>query len=110
MVTDNSVEEKLTEIRTDVENHPVILYMKGNKEFPMCGFSAQVVNILNFLNVDFATRDVLQDPVLRQAIKVHANWPTLPQLYIKGEFVGGCDIVTELYNSGELKGLLPQPN
>lgn len=108
MVNENPVENKLVEIRQDVESHPVILYMKGDKDIPMCGFSAQVVNILNFLNVDFATRDVLKDPVLREAIKVHASWPTLPQLYIDGSFVGGCDIVTELYNSGELKEMLPQ--
>ncbi|MDJ0754227.1 MAG: Grx4 family monothiol glutaredoxin [Ardenticatenaceae bacterium] len=107
MVTDAEVNTKIEEIRRDLSDYDVVLYMKGDKDIPMCGFSAQVVNILKFLQVDFETRDVLKDPILRQAIKVHANWPTLPQLYIQGTFIGGCDIVTELYNSGELKEMLP---
>lgn len=107
MMTDTEIDQKLGEIRSDIENNRVMLYMKGSKDLPMCGFSAQVVNILNFLGVDYDTRDVLQDAVLRQAIKVHASWPTLPQLYVDGQFIGGCDIVTELYNSGELQEMLP---
>ncbi|MEM7803033.1 MAG: Grx4 family monothiol glutaredoxin [Chloroflexota bacterium] len=99
--------EKLQEIQTDIDANSVILYMKGNKDFPMCGFSAQVVNILNAVGASYETRNVLEDPVLRQAIKEYASWPTIPQLYIEGKFVGGCDIVTELFNDGELTEMLP---
>ena len=94
------------QIKQEIETHPVILYMKGSKVMPMCGFSAQVVNILTELGVDFETRDVLQDDELRSSIKLFSNWPTLPQLYINGEFIGGCDIVTQLFEQGELKKLL----
>ena len=100
--------EKIEEIKKDNSSNGVVLYMKGNKDFPMCGFSAQVVNILNAVGAEYETRDVLQDQVLRQAIKEYSNWPTLPQLYIDGKFVGGCDIVTELYNDGDLQDLLPK--
>ncbi len=86
--------------------HPVVLFMKGNKEMPMCGFSAQVVNILKVMGVDFVTHNVLDNNELREGIKVYSDWPTIPQLYIKGEFIGGCDIVTQMYQSGELKKLL----
>lgn len=87
--------------------HPVVLYMKGSPQFPQCGFSANAVGILNALGVkDLFTVDVLQDPEIRNGIKEYANWPTIPQLYIKGEFVGGSDIMTEMYQSGELKQLL----
>ena len=96
----------LDQIKEDIDKHPVILFMKGSKLMPMCGFSAQVVEILHELGVPFETRNVLEDDQLRSSIKEFSNWPTLPQLYIKGEFVGGCDVVTELYNSGELKKLL----
>lgn len=101
------IEAKIEEIKAEVSANPVMLYMKGNKDFPMCGFSAQVVSILNAVNASYETRDVLQDQELRQAIKVHANWPTIPQLYINGTFVGGCDIVTELYQEGDLAEMLP---
>lgn len=101
------IEAKIEEIKTEIGSNPVMLYMKGNKDFPMCGFSAQVVSILNAVDASFETRDVLQDEALRQAIKVHANWPTIPQLYINGNFVGGCDIVTELFQEGDLKEMLP---
>ncbi len=96
----------LDQIKQDIEKHPVILYMKGSKLMPMCGFSAQVVEILHELGTPFETRNVLEDDQLRSSIKEFSNWPTLPQLYINGEFVGGCDVVTELYSSGELKKLL----
>ena len=90
-------------IQHQIEQNPVVLYMKGTKDFPACGFSARVVQILHDLGVSFTDVDILEDAELRQAIKDYSNWPTLPQLYINGEFIGGCDIVTELYKSGELK-------
>ena len=98
-----SMEETKEQIKKDIQENRVILYMKGNKQAPQCGFSAQVVDILNHANANYETRDVLQDESLRQAIKDHSNWPTLPQLYIDGEFIGGCDIVRELYQNGELQ-------
>ena len=76
--------------------------MKGNKQMPMCGFSNQVVHILNQVGVEFESKNVLEDDILRQAIKEFSDWPTIPQLYVNGEFIGGCDIITELYQSGEL--------
>jgi monothiol glutaredoxin len=94
-------------IKEQVTSHPVVLYMKGSPQFPQCGFSANAVGILNALGVnELFTVDVLQDPEIRNGIKEYANWPTIPQLYIKGEFVGGSDIMTEMYQSGELKQLL----
>ncbi|HXU94573.1 MAG TPA: Grx4 family monothiol glutaredoxin [Gallionella sp.] len=94
-------------IHEQVTSHSVVLYMKGNPTFPQCGFSANAVRILHALGVkDFFSVDVLRDPEIRQGIKDYANWPTIPQLYIKGEFIGGSDIMTEMYQSGELKQLL----
>ncbi|MDD2913707.1 MAG: Grx4 family monothiol glutaredoxin [Gallionella sp.] len=94
-------------IREQVTTHPVVLYMKGTPQFPQCGFSANAVRILNSLGVkEFLAVDILQDAEIRQGIKDFANWPTIPQLYIKGEFVGGSDIMTEMQQSGELKQLL----
>ncbi|HZW86737.1 MAG TPA: Grx4 family monothiol glutaredoxin [Gallionella sp.] len=94
-------------IHEQVTAHPVVLYMKGNPQFPQCGFSANAVRILGALGVkDLFTVDALQDAAIRQGIKDYANWPTIPQLYIKGEFIGGSDIMTEMYQSGELKKLL----
>jgi monothiol glutaredoxin len=93
-------------IKSDIADNPVMLYMKGTAMFPQCGFSARVVQILTHLGVPFQTADVLSDPGLRDGIKQFSNWPTIPQLYVKGEFVGGCDIVTEMYQSGELATLL----
>ena len=84
----------------------VMLFMKGNKHFPMCGFSARVVEILKHHGAAFETYNVLQDPAVRQGIKDFSDWPTIPQLYVDGEFVGGCDIVTELHNNGELEQVL----
>ena len=100
-------EQMLQKIGDEVKNNKVMLYMKGDKDFPMCGFSAQVVHILNTLGAEYETRNVLEDDDLRQSIKEFSDWPTIPQLYIDGEFVGGCDITTELYQSGELQKMLP---
>jgi len=96
------------QIQNDISSNNVVLYMKGNEKFPMCGFSSTVVQILKKLNVEFKTVDVLQDMELREGIKAFTNWPTIPQLYIKGEFIGGCDIVREMYQSGELQALLDE--
>ena len=94
-------------IHEQVTSHPVVLYMKGNPTFPQCGFSANAIRILNALGVkELYTVAVLQDADIRQGIKDYANWPTIPQLYIKGEFVGGSDIMAEMYQSGELKTML----
>ena len=93
-------------IQNDIDTNRFMLFMKGNAQFPMCGFSGKVVDILNHLNVEFATADVLQDMELRQAIKEFSDWPTLPQLYVDGKFVGGCDIVMEMFESGELQQLI----
>ena len=94
-------------IRQQVTGHPVVLYMKGSPQFPMCGFSGNAVRILHALGVkEFFSVDVLSNPEIRQGIKDYANWPTIPQLYVKGEFVGGSDIMTEMYQSGELQALL----
>jgi monothiol glutaredoxin len=96
----------LQEIQSTIQNNDVVLYMKGTKDFPQCGFSAAVSHILTKLGVDFKDIDILKDPELRQAIKEFSDWPTIPQLYVKGEFIGGCDIVKEMYESGELQDLL----
>ena len=94
-------------IKQQVTSNPVMLYMKGTPQQPQCGFSANAVRILNTLGVkEFFSVDVLQDEEIRQGIKDYANWPTIPQLYINGEFVGGSDIMTEMHQSGELKKLL----
>lgn len=95
-----------TRIQALVDEHPVLLFMKGNKLFPRCGFSATVVEVLKRTGVPFHTVDVLADPEIRQGIKEFANWPTIPQLYVKGQFIGGCDIVRDLYESGELDEVL----
>ena len=96
------------QISEAVSTNDVVLYMKGTPAFPQCGFSAAVVDVLNGLGVKFKSFDVLADPALRQGIKEFANWPTIPQLYIKGEFIGGCDIVREMAAAGELKQLLTE--
>ncbi len=95
-------------IAKTVAEYPVVLFMKGVPEQPQCGFSAQVVKLLNQIDVDYVAVNVLQDDGLRQGIKAFSNWPTIPQLYVKGEFVGGCDIVREMYETGELKGLMAE--
>ncbi len=89
-----------------VADHPVVLFMKGVPDQPRCGFSAVVVQILDHLGVEFVGVDVLQDPALREGVKAYSDWPTIPQLYVKGEFVGGSDIVREMFQSGELKPML----
>ncbi|KIG16103.1 Glutaredoxin-related protein [Enhygromyxa salina] len=89
-----------------VKSNRVLLFMKGNKVFPSCGFSAQVVQILKHHGAEFETVNVLADPSVRAGIKEYSDWPTIPQLYVDGEFVGGCDIITDLHNSGELQKLL----
>ncbi|MEX1108935.1 MAG: Grx4 family monothiol glutaredoxin [Dongiaceae bacterium] len=95
-------------IKQDISDNEVVLYMKGSPVFPQCGFSAAVVQILSNLGVRFKGIDVLTDPSLRQGIKEFSQWPTVPQLYVKGDFVGGCDIVREMYESGELEELLTE--
>ncbi len=100
---ENPVHEQ---IRKEVEGTDVVLYMKGSPVFPQCGFSAAVVQVLTHLGVKFKGIDVLADPGLRQGIKDYSAWPTIPQLYVKGEFVGGCDIIREMYQTGELLELL----
>jgi monothiol glutaredoxin len=92
-------------IKSDLSANDVVLFMKGSPVFPQCGFSAAVVQVLTHLGVKFKGIDILQDPSLRQGIKEFSNWPTIPQLYVKGEFVGGCDIVREMFESGELQTL-----
>ena len=96
------------QIRREIEDNPVVLYMKGTPVFPQCGFSAAVVHALSQLGVKFKGIDVLVDPSLRDGVKQFSQWPTVPQLYVKGEFVGGCDIVREMYESGELKTMLDE--
>ena len=94
-------------IKQQVESHPVVLFMKGTPQMPQCGFSASVVEVLKACAVkDLHTVNVLEDPDIRQGIKDFANWPTIPQLYVKGQFVGGADIIREMYQSGELQKLL----
>jgi monothiol glutaredoxin len=90
-------------IRQELAENSVVLFMKGTPMFPQCGFSAAVVQVLTHMGVKFKGIDVLTDPSLREGVKQFANWPTLPQLYVKGEFVGGCDIVRDMYESGELQ-------
>lgn len=94
------------QIQQDINSNDVVLYMKGTKAFPQCGFSAAVVQILGMTGVDFKDVNVLDDMDVREGIKEFTNWPTIPQLYVKGEFIGGCDIVREMYESGELQQLL----
>lgn len=97
-----------TKIKNEIENNDVVLYMKGTANFPQCGFSSVVVQILNNLGVEFKDNNVLADNELREGIKAFTNWPTIPQLYVKGEFIGGCDIVREMFESGELVALLKE--
>ena len=102
---DNPVFER---IKQDIAENDVLVFMKGTPVFPQCGFSAAVVQALTHLGVKFKGIDVLQDPGLRQGVKDFTNWPTIPQLYVKGEFVGGCDIIREMFQSGELETLLAE--
>ena len=94
-------------IQSDIDSNDVVLYMKGTKQIPQCGFSATVAQVLERVGVvDYKDVNVLADPEIREGIKAFTNWPTIPQLYVKGEFIGGCDIVREMYQSGELQALL----
>jgi monothiol glutaredoxin len=95
-------------IDKEVKSNDVVLFMKGTPQFPMCGFSGQVVQILDYLGVPYKGLNVLESDDLRQGIKDYSNWPTVPQLYVKGEFVGGCDIVREMFQAGELQELLKE--
>ena len=97
---ENQVKEK---IQTLIKSSPIMVFMKGTKLMPQCGFSNNVVQILNSLGIEFSTYDVLSDFEIREGIKQYSNWPTIPQVYLKGEFLGGSDILIEMYNSGELK-------
>ena len=97
---ENQVKEK---IQTLIKSSPIMVFMKGTKLMPQCGFSNNVVQILNSLGIEFSTYDVLSDFEIREGIKQFSNWPTIPQVYLKGEFLGGSDILIEMYNSGELK-------
>ncbi|ALG69738.1 glutaredoxin [Azospirillum thiophilum] len=102
MVDQNVVER----IEQDLKGNDVVLYMKGTPVFPQCGFSAAVVQVLSHVGVKFKGVNILEEPGLRQGLKEYSNWPTFPQLYVKGELVGGCDIVREMYESGELQSLM----
>ena len=95
-------------IQNEITQNPVMLYMKGNAMFPQCGFSARVVQILSHLGVPFKGVNVLEDMEVREGIKAYTNWPTIPQLYVNGEFVGGCDIVMEMFQAGELQSMLKE--
>ena len=96
----------LEKIQKQVDSAAIVIYMKGTPQFPQCGFSASTVGLLNHLGVKFSSVNVLENDDIRQGIKDYANWPTIPQLYVKGEFVGGCDIIREMYESGELNELM----
>ncbi len=93
-------------IKDQLENNPVVLYMKGTPDFPQCGFSGQTVQVLAACDAKYKAVNIFEDPELRDALKVYSSWPTYPQLYVGGELVGGCDIVTDLYQKGELKAML----
>jgi monothiol glutaredoxin len=95
-------------IDNEVKGNDVVLFMKGTPQFPQCGFSGQVVQILDYLGVNYKGINVLESDDLRQGIKTYAQWPTIPQLYVKGEFVGGCDIIREMFQAGELQGLFKE--
>lgn len=94
------------QIKQQLDAHTVLLYMKGSPDFPQCGFSAQTVAALRALDAEFAYVNILEHPEIREGLKTYSNWPTFPQLYVKGELIGGCDIAMEMYQSGELKTLL----
>ena len=96
-------EDLKKQIISDIQNNPIILYMKGTKQMPMCGFSATVIKVLSMYDIDYKDVNVLEDPNIRIKLSEHSNWPTIPQLFVKGELIGGCDIIVELHNSQELE-------
>ena len=105
LLNDLSPEGVTTALDTVIAENTLLLFMKGNRMFPQCGFSAQIVEIFKRLNVEFVTFNVLENPLVREGIKSYSNWPTIPQIYYQGKFIGGCDIVTEMYQNGELEAL-----
>ncbi|MEO1251938.1 MAG: Grx4 family monothiol glutaredoxin [Pseudomonadota bacterium] len=98
----------LADIKAKIDAHDVMLFMKGAPQFPQCGFSSVVVQILDYLGVEYGSQNVLESDEIRQGVKEFSDWPTIPQLYVKGEFVGGCDIIREMFESGELRTFLEQ--
>ena len=107
-MTTTTTNPVIQRIQQDIRDNDVVLYMKGTPVFPQCGFSAAVIQVLSELGVKFKSFDVLTDPSLRQGIKEFSQWPTIPQLYVKGEFVGGCDIIREMFETGELEQLFKE--
>jgi len=107
-MTTTTTNPVIQRIQQDIRDNDVVLYMKGTPVFPQCGFSAAVIQVLSELGVKFKSFDVLTDPSLRQGIKEFSQWPTIPQLYVKGEFIGGCDIVREMFETGELEQLFKE--
>ena len=103
----SDINKQLDEI---IKNNKVVLFMKGTPDMPQCGFSMAIVNVLKYLEVEFTGINVLDDEEIRNGIKVYSNWPTIPQLYIEEEFIGGCDIIKEMFENGELKNLLKEKN
>ena len=101
-------QEMLDDIKKEIDANPILLFIKGSKEMPMCGFSARTIEVFKELGKPFKTIDILPDPAIRQTLSSHSNWPTIPQVFIKGKFVGGCDIVMEMYQEGELKKLVDE--
>ena len=98
--------ELIDQIKDNIKNNTIVLYMKGTKEMPMCGFSSTVVRVLNMHDVEFKDINVLEDPNIRVELSKHSNWPTIPQLFVNGKFIGGCDITVELHNNGKLESIL----
>ena len=107
-MTNNIDDGVKNRIEEEISSNDVVLFMKGTPVFPQCGFSSMVSQVLNHIGVEFKSVDVLAEPSLREGIKEFSDWPTIPQLYIKGEFIGGCDIIKEMYENGELQGLFPK--
>ena len=103
-------ENTKNEIENEIQSNDVVLYMKGTPVFPQCGFSASTVGVLNHLGVNYKTSNVLQDEEIREGIKEYSDWPTIPQLYVKNEFVGGCDIIREMHENGELTSFFEEKN
>ena len=103
-------ENTKNEIENEIQSNDVVLYMKGTPVFPQCGFSASTVGVLNHLGVNYKTSNVLQDQEIREGIKEYSDWPTIPQLYVKNEFVGGCDIIREMHENGELTSFFEEKN